>query len=97
MAFYNGRIWGAPVTLLNFVLIGWFLGRSQSNRVLILSIVGNGANVLLDYLFIVRWGWESWGAGLATAFSQYLVTTTVAILFYREFVHTLRGNYCKMC
>ena len=90
MAFYNGRIWGAPVTLLNFVLIGWFLGRSQSSRVLLLSIIGNGANVFLDYLFIVRWGWDSWGAGLATAASQYLVTGIALTLFSREIIHAMR-------
>ena len=82
--FYNGRIWAAPVTLFNFVLIGWLLGRSQSYLVLILSIIGNSANVGLDYLFIVRWGWESWGAGLATAASQYLMTMAGLIMIGGE-------------
>jgi multidrug resistance protein, MATE family len=69
-AFYNALIWGAPATLLNFVVLGWFLGRSQSKHVLLLSAVNNLTNVGLDYLFIVRWGWESGGAGAATALSQ---------------------------
>jgi multidrug resistance protein, MATE family len=69
-AFYNALIWGAPATLLNFVVLGWFLGRSQSKYVLLLSAVNNLTNVGLDYLFIVRWGWESGGAGAATALSQ---------------------------
>lgn len=83
-AFYNTLIWGAPVTLLNFVLIGWFLGREQSGRVLLLSAVGNGANVVLDYLFIVHYGWESAGAGIASATSQYLMTLLGMILVCRE-------------
>jgi MATE family multidrug resistance protein len=70
--YFNARIWGAPAVLLNFVLIGWFLGREQKSMVLILSLVGNCTNVLLDYLMIMRWGWGSGGAGLATALSQYL-------------------------
>jgi multidrug resistance protein, MATE family len=69
-AFYDALIWGAPATLLNFVILGWFLGRSQSRKVLLLSAVNNLSNVGLDYLFIVRWGWESRGAGAATALSQ---------------------------
>ncbi len=84
IAFYNALIWGAPATLLNFVLIGWFLGREQGGKVLLLSLVGNGANVVLDYLFIVRWGWESAGAGTATATSQYLMLLIGIILVYRE-------------
>jgi MATE family multidrug resistance protein len=70
-AFYQARIWGTPAVLLNFVLLGWFLGQGQGQRVIVLSVVGNGANILLDYWFIHRLGWASAGAGAATALSQY--------------------------
>jgi len=70
--YFNTRIWGAPAVLLNFVLIGWFLGREMNGIVFLISLVGNGTNVLFDYLMIVQWGWQSMGAGLATALSQYL-------------------------
>ena len=79
-AYYNTLIWGAPATLLNFVLLGWFLGREQVGRVLLISVVDKGANIVLDYLLIVRFGWESAGAGAATAVSQYL-TLGVGMLF----------------
>ncbi len=72
--YYNALIWGAPATLLNFVLLGWFLGRSQGRQVFLLSVVGNLANIILDYFFISKFGWESAGAGAATAISQYLMT-----------------------
>jgi MATE family multidrug resistance protein len=83
-AYYDARIWAAPATLLNFVLIGWFLGREQSGKVLVLSAVGNAANILLDYLLIVRLGWESAGAGFATAISQYLMLLIGIIFICRE-------------
>lgn len=83
-AYYNARIWDALPTLLNFVIIGWFLGREQSSKVLVLSLISNGANVVLDYLFIVRWGWESAGAGIATAASQYLMLLVGLILMAGE-------------
>ncbi|MDB9465187.1 guanitoxin biosynthesis MATE family efflux transporter GntT [Dolichospermum circinale] len=70
--YFYARIWAAPAVLLNFVLFGWFLGREMNLVVLLMSIVGNGSNVLLDYLMIFQWGWASTGAGLATALSQYL-------------------------
>ena len=78
--YYNGRILGAPAVLLNFVLIGWFMGLEHNKAVLLLSAVGNGSNVLLDYLLIVDWGWQSAGAGIATAVSQYLMLL-VGIIF----------------
>jgi MATE family multidrug resistance protein len=83
-AYYDALIWGAPATLLNFVLIGWFLGRGHSGKVLVLSVVSNGANVILDYLLIVQWGWGSAGAGLATATSQYLMLLVGLGLVCRE-------------
>ncbi|MEL6325554.1 MAG: guanitoxin biosynthesis MATE family efflux transporter GntT [Cyanobacteria bacterium J06626_23] len=79
LAYFNARIWGAPAVLLNFVLIGWFLGREKNGVVFAMSIVGNGTNVLFDYLMITRWGWESAGAGIATALSQYLALAVALV------------------
>lgn len=77
--YFNARIWGAPAVLLNFVFIGWFLGREMNGAVLLISLMGNGSNVLLDYVMIQRWGWASTGAGLATALSQYLALLVALI------------------
>ena len=85
ISYYNSLIWGAPATLINFVLIGWFLGLEFGGKVLLLSVVNKGTNILLDYLFIVRWGWESGGAGFATAISQY-VTLMVGIVFVARLI-----------
>ena len=78
--YFNARIYGAPAVLLNFVLHGWFLGREKIGIVLI-SAIANGSNVLLDYLMIIRWGWSSAGAGLATAVSQYLALLVGLVVF----------------
>lgn len=73
MDFYSGRIIGAPAVLINYVVLGWLLGRGQGRQVVILAVVGNASNIVLDYLFIRQLGWGSYGAGLATALSQYLM------------------------
>jgi MATE family multidrug resistance protein len=82
--YFNARIWGAPAVVVNFVLIGWLLGREQSGKVLLMSVVGNAANIVFDYLFIVNWGWASTGAGLSQAVSQYLMLVLGAILASRD-------------
>lgn len=82
--YYNTLIWGAPATLFNFVLIGWFLGREQSAKVLLLSVVANAANIVLNYLLIAQWGLASAGAGIATAISQYLMLFVGLVLIYLE-------------
>ncbi len=83
-AYYNSLIWGAPAALLNFVVMGWFLGRGQGHNVLILSVVSNGVNSLLNYCFILQWGWASAGAGAATALSQYAMLGVGLGLVRRE-------------
>ncbi|WNN88062.1 guanitoxin biosynthesis MATE family efflux transporter GntT [Gloeocapsopsis dulcis] len=92
--YYNTLIWGAPATLINFVFVGWFLGREQSSKVLLLSAVANGANILLDYILINLWGLESAGAGIATATSQYLMLLVGGVLVYLE--HQLRTIPIKL-
>lgn len=78
--YFNARIWGAPAVVVNFVLIGWFLGREMSGVVLLMTLVGNAANVVFDYLFIVHWDWASTGAGLSQAISQYFMLVVGIIL-----------------
>jgi multidrug resistance protein, MATE family len=70
-AYFNAMIWGAPATLLNYVVLGWLLGRGQSKAVLLLSVVGNLTKVGLDYALIGPWAGA--GAGAATALSQSLM------------------------
>ena len=72
-AYFDSRVWGAIPSLLNFVLMGWFLGRERSDRVLAMTIAGNGCNGLLDYCFIAQLDWGAFGAGLATTLSQFLM------------------------
>ena len=92
LEYFNARIWGAPAVLLNFVLFGWFLGREMNGVIFLMSAIGNGTNVLFDYLTIVRWGWESMGAGLATALSQYLALLVGLVAMARSTQWTFFGK-----
>ncbi|NJK37357.1 MAG: MATE family efflux transporter [Oscillatoriales cyanobacterium RM1_1_9] len=84
VAYYNALIWGAPATLMNFVFLGWFLGREQGGRVFLLSLIVNISNVVFNYWFIVRWDLASAGAGWGTALSQYLMLFTGLFFLAQE-------------
>lgn len=73
LEYFNARIWGAPIALFNFVLVGWLLGLKRGGRVLAMTATATATHVALDYLTIVRWGWGSAGAGLSVAASQYVM------------------------
>jgi multidrug resistance protein, MATE family len=89
-AYYNALIWAAPATLLNFVILGWFLGREQGKTVLLISLINNSANIALDYLLVVRWEQQGAGAGAATAMSQVVTLILGGVLAYREVGEILR-------
>ncbi|GET39079.1 guanitoxin biosynthesis MATE family efflux transporter GntT [Microseira wollei] len=78
--YFNARIWGAPAVLLNFAILGWLMGREEGGKVLLLSLVGNSANIALSYLFVVQWNWASMGAGFSETLSQYLMLLLGLIL-----------------
>ncbi len=82
--YYDARILGAPAAVANLVFMGWFLGREQSRRVLLMTAVANLANVGLNYLLILRLGLAARGAGLASAASQYLMLALAVWLYSRE-------------
>ncbi|MFQ5526310.1 MAG: MATE family efflux transporter [Thermoanaerobaculia bacterium] len=82
--YFRARILGAPATLANFVFLGWYLGRERSDHVLVMTLVGNLANIALDYVFIMRMGLAAYGAGLATALSQYAMLAVAVVLLLPE-------------
>lgn len=84
VAYFNARVWGAPATLCSFVLIGWFLGREESGRVLLITVAANVSNIILDYVFILGLGLAAFGAGLATMISQYLAVAIGLFLFWKS-------------
>lgn len=69
-AYYAIRIWSAPFALVNYVLLGWLLGRQRASLVLVVQLVLNGTNIALDLLFVVGFGWGIEGVALATLLAQ---------------------------
>ncbi len=70
-AYYAIRIWGAPAALLNYVLLGWFLGMQNTRAGLIVTVAVNGINIVLDYVFVVRLGMAVEGVALASLVAEY--------------------------
>ena len=82
--YFNARIWAAPATLTNFVLLGWLLGRERARAALVMTVVANLCNVALDWLLIMKFGLAAWGAGAATAASQYVMLAVGLALVFAD-------------
>ncbi|MDH3283780.1 MAG: MATE family efflux transporter [Acidobacteriota bacterium] len=79
--YFDARVLGAPAAFCNLAFFGWFLGREESGRALVIAVIGNTVNIVLNYVFIVRLGLAAWGAGLASALGQYATLSVALALF----------------
>ena len=69
--YFDIRIWSAPATLMNYVLLGWFLGMQNARSPLIILTFINLVNMLLDFLFVVGWGYGANGVAWASLVAEY--------------------------
>ncbi len=70
--YFSIRIWSAPATLLNLVIMGWLLGTQDAKKPMLLIIVINLFNIGLDLLFVLGFDWKVQGAALASVLADYL-------------------------
>ena len=78
--YFFTRIWGAPATLLVFVIMGVWIGLGESTELLKLQLFLNGLNMLLDILAAGVLGLGAFGIALGTVFSEII---TGLLGFYR--------------
>lgn len=65
------RIWSAPGTLANYVLIGWFLGLQNARVPLLIFLTVNVTNIVLDLVFVLQLGMQVEGVALASVLAEY--------------------------
>lgn len=69
-SYFSIRIWGAPFTLLNYVIVGWLMGLGKVQLSLIIQVVMNVMNIILDMLFVFYYGLGVSGVAYATLISE---------------------------
>ena len=80
LEYFAIRIWSAPGTLANFVMVGWFLGLQNARVPLVIFLTINLTNIVLDLLFVLVLGMKVDGVALASVFAEY-TGLAVALLF----------------
>ncbi|MDX1536319.1 MATE family efflux transporter DinF [Arsukibacterium sp.] len=69
--YFAVRIWSAPATLINLVLMGWFLGQQNARYPMAMLICTNLINIVLDLLFVLGFGWQVAGIAAASVVADY--------------------------
>ncbi len=71
LQYFSIRIWSAPGTLANYVLIGWFLGCQNARVPLLIFLTINITNIVLDLIFVIGLGMKVDGVALASVIAEY--------------------------
>ncbi|WP_227711808.1 MATE family efflux transporter [Sneathiella sp. P13V-1] len=78
--YFDIRIWGAPAALINYCLIGTFIGLGKTKLALATQIFMNSMNIVLDLVFVIVLDMKVPGVALATAISEYAAVGVGALL-----------------
>lgn len=64
-------IWGAPAAMLNYILVGWFIGIQNTKVPMIMLIGSNVIGMLLDVILVFQFHLAVAGVAIATLIAQY--------------------------
>ncbi len=68
--YYYIRVWGAPAALLNYAMVGWFIGIRDAKSALVMQVAMNGVNIILDLWFVIGLDLGVEGVAWATLISE---------------------------
>jgi MATE family multidrug resistance protein len=78
--YFDVRVWSAPATLCNFVLIGWLLGMQNGRGPLVIMLTVNIVNITLDLVFVILLGMTVRGVALASVVAE--LTGVIAGIYF---------------
>jgi MATE family multidrug resistance protein len=90
--YYDIRVWAAPATLMNYALLGWFIGLGRAGAALVLQLVLNVTNMLLDAYFVLGLDMGVRGVALGTLLAEFLAAAVGVILALR-YLHRSGGRW----
>ena len=90
--YFSIRIWSAPGTLANFVLIGWFLGLQNARVPLLIFLTINITNIVLDLVFVLQLGMKVDGVALASVIAEY-AGVVVGLVFAARALRKRSGHW----
>jgi multidrug resistance protein, MATE family len=85
MTYFRIRIWAAPAALLQFALLGFFLGMQNARLPMVVLVLTNVINILCNFFFVLKLGMGSDGVALGTVIAQYSGLLTAVFFFTKYF------------
>ncbi len=89
------RIWSAPAVLVNYAIVGWFIGVQNTRAVMILQVFMNGLNIILDLWFVLGLEWDVAGVAAATVIAEF-TALALGVLMVRRELRRIPGSWQGM-
>lgn len=84
-AYFRIRIWAAPAVLVQFALLGFFLGMQNARLPMVVLVSTNIINIACNYYLVMIRGMGSEGVALGTVIAQYFGMILAVFFFTRYF------------
>lgn len=89
--YFAVRIWSAPATLANYVVLGVLIGLHRTGTALLLQLLLNGCNVALDIWLVLFLGQGVEGVAVASLASDWLAAVAGIAVLARLFGASCHG------
>lgn len=84
--YFEIRIWAAPAGLINFALLGWFIGLGRTGLAFWVQIFLNLMNMVLAIILVIALEYGVAGVGTAALVSEWAAAVLGLFLAYRDLV-----------
>ena len=81
--YFDVRVLAAPLTLANYVVLGWLIGLRRAGYGLALQIVLNGMNIVLSIVLVHEFGFGIAGVAWASVAGEVSAAAIGALLVWR--------------
>jgi MATE family multidrug resistance protein len=71
LQYFAIRVWAAPAALMNYAIVGWFIGLQNGRAPLLMMLVVNLVNIALDVVFVVYLDLNAQGVAAASAVAEF--------------------------
>lgn len=86
------RLLSVPAVLLQYTLVGWFIGLGKTRIPLLMLTSANVVNALLDYLFVYHLNMTSDGVAWGSVIGDYSASIIGAICVWRYYQNSNKNN-----
>ena len=90
--YFRLRIWSAPATLCNFVIVGWLLGMQKARGPLVITLTINLCNIVLDLWLVIGLGMKVEGVAIASVIAEML-GLAVGLIFVTQELARHKGHW----